>query len=70
MPWDLLNPNTKYVSEDIYSNRYEICKSCEFFIKPTKQCNKCMCFMKVKCAMSWAHCPEGKWEAVQEEDNK
>lgn len=70
MPWDLLNPFVKYVPEEVYDNRYEICKNCEFFIKVTKQCNKCMCFMKLKCAYSHAYCPENKWEAYKEEEVK
>jgi hypothetical protein len=70
MPWDLLNPNRKHVPEDVYSERYETCKSCEFFIKPTKQCSKCLCFMKVKCALTFAFCPENKWHAYTEEENK
>lgn len=60
MPWDLLNPNTKYVPESIYSWRYETCKSCEFFTA-ARTCSKCNCFMKVKCALGHAYCPEGKW---------
>ena len=70
MPWDLLNPNRKHVPEEVYSERYEICKSCEFFIKKTKQCKKCMCFMNLKCALVFAFCPENKWEAYKEEEVK
>ena len=70
MPWDLLNPNREHVSEEIYSERYDICKSCEFFTKHTKQCKKCMCFMKVKCALASASCPENKWKPYIEEENR
>jgi len=61
MPWDLLNPNIKYVDEETYDNRYSICQNCEHFINLTKQCSKCFCFMNVKCAMDHAFCPEKKW---------
>ena len=61
MPWDLLNPNIEYVDEETYDNRYSICQNCEHFIGLTKQCSKCLCFMKVKCAVDHAFCPVGKW---------
>lgn len=63
MPWDLLNPNTKYVSQEIYDSRLEQCKACEHFIKLSGQCSKCGCIMKLKCAVEHAFCPEGKWAA-------
>lgn len=63
MPWDLLNPNTKYVNQEIYDYRLEQCKSCENFIKLSNQCSKCGCIMKLKCAVSHAFCPIGKWQA-------
>lgn len=66
MPWDLLNPNTKYVSQEIYDSRLEACKSCENFIKLTSQCSQCGCLMKIKCAVGHAFCPIGKWQAEEE----
>lgn len=62
MPWDLLNPNTVYVPEDIYSERFDICKSCDRFNKKTGICGECHCFMKLKCAIDFAFCPLGKWD--------
>ena len=41
--------------------RFEICKECPFFIKATKQCKKCKCFMFLKVWIKDADCPEGKW---------
>lgn len=66
MPWDLLNPNTKYVPEEIYSSRFDVCQSCEHLMSITNICKKCGCFMKTKCAMGHAYCPEGKWFAYQD----
>mgnify|MGYP003353921852 CR=1 FL=1 len=60
-PLDLLNPNTKTVSDEKHAARYNICKTCEFFIKSTKQCRQCGCFMKAKTSLDSARCPEGKW---------
>lgn len=66
MPWDLLDPRITYVSEEVYSERYETCENCEFLRPKTKTCKQCNCFMKLKCALPHAFCPEGKWEAVEE----
>lgn len=66
MPWDLLNPNTEYVNQEIYDERLDICKSCDRFISLTSQCKECGCFMKLKCAVSHAFCPLNKWNAVEE----
>lgn len=41
--------------------RYAICKGCEKFFKPTKQCKECMCFMNIKTGVHDASCPLGKW---------
>lgn len=60
-PWDLVNPNTEYVSDDISNSRFEICKSCPELIKLTTQCKKCGCFMKIKTKLDKASCPIGKW---------
>jgi hypothetical protein len=60
-PWDLLNPETEYVDDDVYQNRLSVCRSCEHFFKPTTQCKKCGCFMKIKTAMKDASCPVKKW---------
>jgi len=60
-PWDVLNPNTEYTSEEKSSERFDICKSCPEFINLTKQCKKCGCFMFVKTKLQTAICPIGKW---------
>ena len=60
-PWDVLKPNTEYVSETIYDERYNLCKGCEHFNKLLKTCNECNCFMFIKCGLKKANCPLGKW---------
>ena len=47
---------------NIIEARFSECQSCEHFIKPTSQCKKCGCFMKVKTRIATARCPIGKWE--------
>lgn len=60
-PWDLLNPNTEWASEDLSQQRFSICKSCPELIKTTKQCKKCGCLMHLKTKLASASCPLGKW---------
>lgn len=60
-PWDLANPNTEWVSDEVAEQRYSICKGCPELIKLTKQCKKCGCFMAAKTKLKLATCPLGKW---------
>ena len=60
-PWEVLNPDTEWVSDDVRNSRYSICKSCPEFIALTTQCKQCGCVMKIKSGMSKASCPIGKW---------
>jgi hypothetical protein len=60
-PLDILNPNTEWVDDNLYNERYSLCLSCPELINLTKQCKKCGCFMTVKSKMKIATCPLGKW---------
>jgi hypothetical protein len=60
-PWDMINPNSEWASEEKADKRYSICKVCPHFIKATKQCKKCGCFMAAKSKLEKALCPIGKW---------
>lgn len=60
-PWDLVNPQTEWASEELSSERYSICSSCPELLKLTKQCKKCGCFMAAKTKLAAASCPLGKW---------
>jgi len=60
-PLDLLNPRTKPATEEVVSQRWDICKGCPFLIKSTSQCKKCGCFMVAKVRMGAAKCPIGNW---------
>ena len=59
--WDLLNPNTQYVSEYESDKRFSICQRCPELIALTTQCKKCGCIMKLKTKLEKATCPLGKW---------
>jgi len=60
-PWDLVNPETEWASDEVAEKRYSICKECPELIKLTKQCKKCGCFMAAKTKLEKATCPLGKW---------
>jgi hypothetical protein len=60
-PWDLFNPQEARVSLDVLEERLQICSTCPQFIKATKQCKKCGCFMAAKTKLKMASCPIGKW---------
>lgn len=48
-------------TKDEQQARLEVCESCEFHFKPTHQCKKCGCFLKLKSAIARFNCPAGKW---------
>jgi hypothetical protein len=60
-PWDLLNPNSEWASEEKADSRYKTCLSCPELINLTKTCKKCGCFMTAKVKLEKATCPIGKW---------
>lgn len=60
-PWDLLNPNSEWASEEKAEKRYSICQECPELIQLTKTCKKCGCFMAAKTKLEHAACPIGKW---------
>jgi Family of unknown function (DUF6171) len=60
-PWDFLNPNTEYASDELSESRYDTCLSCPELIKLTKTCKQCGCFMALKTKLQDATCPLDKW---------
>lgn len=69
-PWDMLNPNIGRVTEEVKSERLSICEGCEFFLKISRNCVKCGCFMDAKTGLPHAFCPIGKWGRQDEEQDK
>jgi hypothetical protein len=60
-PLDMLNPNIKKASNELATERFNICSACPELIHITKQCKKCGCFMTAKTKLEKATCPIGKW---------
>lgn len=59
--WDLLDPNMPRSTKELMESRLAICAECPFFLKGSKRCSKCGCFMKLKTSLEQAKCPVHKW---------
>lgn len=64
-PWDLFLKKER-ANEEIRQKRLNICQECPEFIKLTKQCKKCGCFMEQKVKLPEANCPLLKWGPDQQ----
>ncbi len=60
-PIDMLNPQTRRVSDNDSEIRLNICRACPELLTLTNQCKKCGCFMAAKTKLENAKCPLGKW---------
>ena len=50
--------NRFFTTDEVYKDRLDICRSCIYYFKPTGQCKRCLCFMKVKARLAPMACPE------------
>ena len=41
--------------------RMDICNNCPSFIKDSKRCKECGCFLVIKTRMENQKCPKDKW---------
>jgi len=55
------------VSEKLYNERIEICKSCPKFDKNQDRCIECGCYLPVKAKFIIDDCPLNKW-TMSEDD--
>tara|TARA_R100001443_G_C3308947_1_gene167231 strand:+ start:302 stop:718 length:417 start_codon:yes stop_codon:yes gene_type:complete len=53
--------NSFFTSKEVYKDRLDICKKCNYYFKPTGSCKVCKCFMKVKAKISVLSCPKKYW---------
>ncbi|QDP64616.1 MAG: hypothetical protein GOVbin2006_27 [Prokaryotic dsDNA virus sp.] len=58
--------NRYFVTDEVYKERMNICRSCVYYFKPTGQCKRCMCFMKIKSRLAPLDCPEKYWTKTTE----
>ena len=53
--------NKFFVPDKVYEERLAICKECVYYFKPTGNCKRCMCFVKLKARLAPASCPQSFW---------
>ena len=58
--------NKFFTSDIVYKDRLDICRSCIYYFKPTGQCKRCLCFMKIKARLAPMSCPEKYWNKTTE----
>tara|TARA_R110001583_G_C5527093_1_gene398197 strand:+ start:17 stop:418 length:402 start_codon:yes stop_codon:yes gene_type:complete len=55
-----------FVKDDVYKERLDICRSCEYFFSLTGQCKRCLCFMRIKAKIGHQECPQKYWLKTSE----
>lgn len=60
---DVLNGNPLLATPEKAKARFDICETCEFFLK--NRCLKCGCFMDKKIHFESSKCPMNKWGSLQ-----
>lgn len=58
--------NKFFTSQEVYEDRMAICKKCVYYFKPSGQCKRCLCFMKIKARIAPMACPEKYWDKTTE----
>ena len=58
--------NKFFVPDEVYEERMAICKECVYYFKPTGNCKRCLCFMKIKSRISSQSCPQSYWDKTSE----
>ena len=58
--------NKFFVPNKVYEERLEICRECVYYFKPTGNCKRCMCFMKIKARIAPMECPQKYWQKTTE----
>ena len=66
--WDVINESLRkgaplQVSDSIYNERLEICKSCDWYDPEQIRCKECGCWLEQKARWSLDSCPIGKWSS-------
>jgi len=60
-PLTLFDSSQPRTSPEDAEKRLQTCFGCENFLKVTRQCKKCWCFMPAKVTLADAECPIDKW---------
>ncbi len=54
------------VSAEVQAQRFETCKTCEWYDDTQTKCKHCGCFLPVKVSFALYSCPVGKWKENEE----
>ena len=61
-PWQQMLEGGELMVDDYEKQRrYNICEVCEHFVKHSKRCKKCGCYLKMKIQFKVSECPIKKW---------
>jgi len=52
---------TFWASRETIAERARTCAGCEWLFRPTGQCKRCGCFVKLKVKVASQNCPINKW---------
>lgn len=64
---DQKSKHEKEISKVSYAKeRYDICKSCEYYMEKVLLCKVCYCFLPGKTRLKGSYCPIGKWDSINE----
>ena len=55
-----------FVGQQTYDKRIKIRKGCAYYFKPSGQCKRCLCFMKIKARIGSQSCPQKYWDKTSE----
>jgi len=67
--WELVQYITQnrdavlFVSDEVYKERVEICKTCDKFAEFENMCTECGCYIPAKAKIILDSCPLAKWSA-------
>ena len=56
-----ISMNKFFVPDEIYEERLAICRECVYYFKPTGNCKRCLCFVKLKARIAPMSCPQSYW---------
>ena len=51
----------KLLDNETAQKHIDICHNCEFYNENKDKCNKCGCYIRIKCMLSTESCPINKW---------
>lgn len=57
----VISSESPFAPEDVQEQRWEVCRSCEFFDAKAERCRHCGCFLKAKIRFTLDSCPLQKW---------